>query len=126
MSGLASMGGPPIVVYLLALSHRAAVVRATSIVYFMLASMLSLLLMGLKGLIDREILLWSIASMPVLMAGNSCRQLGISAVRGRIIIGITALVTLSMLAIAADRARARRVGSGRQSLVIRPARIWSA
>jgi uncharacterized membrane protein YfcA len=70
MSGLASMGGPPIVVYLLALSHRAATVRATSIIYFMLASMVAVLLMGLKGLIDREVLLWSIASMPVLWAGN--------------------------------------------------------
>ena len=38
MSGLASMGGPPIVVYLMALSHSAMVVRASSIVYFLLAS----------------------------------------------------------------------------------------
>jgi uncharacterized protein len=54
MNGLASMGGPPIVVYLMALSPRAAVVRATSIVYFMLAAILSLLLMMVKGLIDRD------------------------------------------------------------------------
>jgi hypothetical protein len=51
MSGLASMGGPPIVVYLLALSHEAAVVRASSIVYFMLSAIVSLLLMSLNGLI---------------------------------------------------------------------------
>ena len=70
MSGLSSMGGPPIVVYLLALSHESAVVRASSIVYFMFAASLSLLLMSLKGMIDREILLWSIASVPVLFAGT--------------------------------------------------------
>jgi hypothetical protein len=70
MSGLASMGGPPIVVYLLALSHGAAVVRASSIVYFMLAAMMSLLMMSLHGLIDREILLWSVASVPLLIAGT--------------------------------------------------------
>jgi uncharacterized protein len=76
MSGLASMGGPPIVVYLLALSHKAVVVRATSIVYFMLASTLTLLLMSFKGLIDREILLWAIASVPLLMAGNAVGNWG--------------------------------------------------
>ena len=81
MSGLASMGGPPIVVYLLALSHAATVVRATSIVYFMLASMLSLALMVLKGLVDREILLWSIASVPVLMAFNFSLRFRIAALR---------------------------------------------
>ncbi len=76
MSGLASMGGPPIVVYLLALEHEAAVVRATSIVYFMLASMASLSLMSFKGLIDREIMLWSVASVPLLIAGNAVGNWG--------------------------------------------------
>ncbi len=56
MSGLASMGGPPIVVYLMALAHRVAVVRASSIVYFMLAASCSLLLMLGQGLVDRTIL----------------------------------------------------------------------
>ena len=72
------MGGPPIVVYLMALSHRAAVVRASSIVYFMFAATLSLLLMVWKGLIDREILLWSLASVPVLIAGNYAGNWGFS------------------------------------------------
>ncbi len=70
MSGLASMGGPPIIVYLLALAHSAIIVRATSIIYFMLASLTSLVLMSLRGLIDHEILLWSVASVPVLWAGD--------------------------------------------------------
>jgi uncharacterized protein len=98
MSGLASMGGPPIVVYLLALSHRAAVVRATSIVYFMLASMLTLLLMSFKGLIDREILLWAIASVPLLMAGNAVGNWGFQRSRPHHH-RLSALILLSVLGV---------------------------
>jgi uncharacterized protein len=98
MNGLASMGGPPIVVYLMALSPRAAVVRATSIVYFMLAAMLSLLLMVWKGLIDREILLWSLGSVPVLIGGTYVGNWGFSRSAPRHH-RITALVTLSVLAV---------------------------
>ncbi len=98
MSGLASMGGPPIVVYLMALSHRPAVVRASFIVYFMFAAMLSLLLMVWKGLIDREILLWSLASVPVLIAGNYAGNWGFSRSSPHHH-RITALVTLSVLAL---------------------------
>jgi hypothetical protein len=98
MSGLASMGGPPIVVYLLALSHRAAVVRATSIIYFLLASMVAVLLMGLKGLIDREILLWSIVSIPVLWAGNYAGNWGFQRSQPHHH-RLTALLTLSILAV---------------------------
>ena len=98
MNGLASMGGPPIVVYLIASSPRAAVVRATSIVYFMLAAMMSLLLMVGKGLIDREILLWSLASAPVLIAGTYAGNWGFSRSAPHHH-RITALVTLSVLAV---------------------------
>jgi hypothetical protein len=98
MSGFASMGGPPIVVYLMALSHSATVVRASSIVYFMLAAMLSLLLMTWKGLIDTEILLWSLASVPVLIAGTYVGNWGFSRAAPHHH-RITALVTLSALAV---------------------------
>jgi uncharacterized protein len=98
MSGLSSMGGPPIVVYLLALSHEAAVVRASSIVYFMLAAMLSLLLMSLHGLIDREILLWSVASVPLLLAGNYAGNWGFRRSRPHHH-RLTAMVLLSVLAV---------------------------
>jgi hypothetical protein len=98
MSGLASMGGPPIVVYLLALSHEAAVVRASSIVYFMLAAMLSLLLMSLRGLIDREMLVWSAASVPLLMAGTYLGNWGFRRSRPQHH-RLTAMVLLSVLAV---------------------------
>ena len=78
MNGLASMGGPPIVVYLMALSHRAATVRASSIVYFMLAALVSFVVMAWRGLIDTEILLWSLASVPVLIAGTYLGNWGFS------------------------------------------------
>jgi uncharacterized membrane protein YfcA len=70
ISGLASMGGPPVVVYLLALGHGAAVVRASSIVYFMLSGLTSMAAMSIRGLIDREILLWSVAAVPALYVGS--------------------------------------------------------
>ncbi len=98
MNGLASMGGPPIVVYLMALSRRAAVVRATSIIYFMLAAVLSLLLMIWKGLIDRDILLWSLGSVPVLIGGTYIGNWGFSR-SAPYHHRITALVTLSVLAV---------------------------
>jgi uncharacterized membrane protein YfcA len=98
MNGLASMGGPPIVVYLMALSRHAAVVRATSIIYFMLAALLSLLLMTAKGLIDRDILLWSLGSVPVLIVGTYIGNWGFSRSAPHHH-RITALATLSVLAV---------------------------
>ncbi len=64
MNGLASMGGPPVVIYLLALPMDAAVVRASSIVYFMFAAVVTAIPMAVRGLIDREVLVWSVASIP--------------------------------------------------------------
>jgi hypothetical protein len=98
MSGLASMGGPPIVVYLLALSHGAAVVRASSIVYFMISALVSLSLMSLRGLVDREILLWSAASVPLLMAGTYMGNWGFRRSRPHHH-RLTAMILLSVLAV---------------------------
>jgi uncharacterized membrane protein YfcA len=70
ISGLASMGGPPVVVYLLAIGHDAARMRATAIVYFMLGGVVSFLPMLARGLITHDILVWSAASLPVLFAGS--------------------------------------------------------
>lgn len=70
VSGLASMGGPPIVVYLLALGHGAVVVRATSVVFFMTSGMVSAVPMTATGLIDQEVLIWTAISVPVLFLGS--------------------------------------------------------
>jgi hypothetical protein len=71
MNGLASMGGPPVLVYLLALARDAAVVRASSIVYFLFAAVVTTIPMAAKGLIDHDILIWSVASLPLLYGGSA-------------------------------------------------------
>lgn len=70
INGLASMGGPPIIVYLLAIGHSTARLRATSIVYFMLAALVTAVPMTWRGLITRDILIWSAASIPALLIGS--------------------------------------------------------
>jgi hypothetical protein len=70
ISGLASMGGPPIVVYLLALGHSATRMRATAIVYFMLSGAAAFIPMAARGLVTRDVLIWAAASVPVVFAGS--------------------------------------------------------
>lgn len=70
INGLASMGGPPIIVYLLAIGHGTARLRATSIVYFMLAALVTAVPMTWRGLITHDILIWSAASIPALFIGS--------------------------------------------------------
>jgi uncharacterized membrane protein YfcA len=97
VSGLASMGGPPIVVYLLALGHTAARMRATAIVYFMLSGCVSFVPMAARGLITREILIWAAASLPVLFGGSRIGTWAFHKARPRHH-RMVALVTLSALA----------------------------
>ncbi len=70
ITGLASMGGPPMVVYLIAVGNSAAAVRATTIVYFMCSGSISALAMIAQGLIDREVLAWTVAGIPAAYGGN--------------------------------------------------------
>lgn len=99
MNGLASVGGPPVVVYLLALSSDAAVVRASSIVYFLFAAVVTAVPMAIRGLLDQRILLWSAASIPVLFAGTWLGGWGFKRA-GTAYHRLTALVVLSLLAAA--------------------------
>jgi len=98
ISGLASMGGPPVVVYLMAIGHSTARLRATTIVYFMLSCCVSLVPMVWRGLITREILIWSVATAPVLFGGS---HLGTWAFQRAKPIHhrMTALITLSVLGV---------------------------
>jgi uncharacterized membrane protein YfcA len=97
ISGLASMGGPPVVVYLLAVGHTAARMRATAIVYFMLAGCVSFVPMAVRGLITRDILIWSVASLPALFGGSRLGTWGFFRAKPRHH-RMVALVTLSVLA----------------------------
>jgi uncharacterized membrane protein YfcA len=98
ISGLASMGGPPIVVYLLALGHAASVVRATSIVFFMLSGMVSMVPLSITGLIDREVLIWTAVSVPVLFLGSWLGTWGFHRARPHHHRN-TALIVLSVLSV---------------------------
>ena len=97
ISGLASMGGPIVVVYLMALGHGAAVVRATSVVYFMLSSLTALIPMSFAGMIDQEVLLWSVAAIPALFAGSWVGSWGFRLAKPHHH-RATALIVLSVLA----------------------------
>jgi uncharacterized protein len=96
INGLASMGGPPVIVYLLAVGHTAARMRATSIIYFMLAGCVSLIPMMLRGLITRDVLIWSAASLPALFGGSMIGTWVFFRAHARHH-RIVALVTLSIL-----------------------------
>jgi uncharacterized membrane protein YfcA len=98
ISGLASMGGPPVVVYLLALGHTAARMRATAIVYFMLSGCVSFIPMALHGMITREILIWAVASLPVLFGGSRLGTWAFGRAKPRHH-RMVALATLSALAV---------------------------
>ena len=98
VSGLASMGGPPIVVYLLALGHAPIVVRATSMVFFMLSGMTSMVPMAATGLIDRQTLVWTAVSAPVLFLGSWIGNWGFHRARPHHH-RATALIVLSILSI---------------------------
>lgn len=69
INALASMGGLPVIVYLLALGHGPATVRATSIVYFLLAAAVAATPMALHGMIDTHTLIWAALCLPGLVAG---------------------------------------------------------
>lgn len=98
ISGLASMGGPPVVVYLLALGHSAQRMRATAIVYFMLAGCAAFAPMALRGMITRDTLIWAAGSLPVLFAGSWIGSWGFARAKPRHH-RMVALTTLSVLAI---------------------------
>jgi uncharacterized protein len=97
ISGLASMGGPPVIVYLMALGHTASRVRSTAIVYFMLTGCVSLVPMTFRGLITRDTLVWSAASLPVLFGGSWIGTKAFHRAQPRHH-RLTALLTLSALA----------------------------
>ncbi len=98
ISGLASMGGPPVVVYLLAVGHSAARMRATAIIYFMLSGFVSFVPMAARGMITRDILIWTAASLPVLFAGSRLGTRWFYKAKPRQH-RMVALVTLSALAL---------------------------
>jgi uncharacterized protein len=98
ISGLASMGGPPIIVYLMARGHSPQRVRATAIVYFMLAGCVTAIPMLLRGLITRQTLVYAASCLPALFIGSWAGTRGFRLAQPRHH-RLTALMTLSALAV---------------------------
>ncbi len=98
ISGLASMGGPPVIVFLMALGLSAQRVRATAIIYFFISGCVTAVPMTVRGLISRETLIWAAVSLPVLYCGSWLGTLGFHRAQPRHH-RFTALLTLSMLAL---------------------------
>lgn len=99
MNGLGSMGGPPVVIYLLALLPDAAVVRASCMVYFLFSALVTAFSMYLRGLVSREIMIWAAASIPVLLLGSAVGDWAFARAHPRYH-RLTALIVLSLLAVA--------------------------
>jgi len=68
-SGVASLGGPPVVMFLLAKGSNAAQTRAGIVAYFSLAMVLRLAAFGWHDLYSQDALLLSLLMAPVYMAG---------------------------------------------------------
>lgn len=97
MNGMAAMAGPAAVVYFLALHHPPKVMRASSISYFVLTAVASIIPLTWQGLATRETTLWAALALPALLIGQWIGTQGFhraSATTHRRV----ALITLSVLA----------------------------
>ena len=102
MNGLAGMSGPPVFAYLLALPNSTAVVRASSIVFFVGTATVAAVPMAAHGLIDITVLIWSAVSLPALFIGTRLGAWGFRRTTPRIhracaftvLLGLAALLIL--------------------------------
>ena len=69
LTGAASIGGPPVIVFLLAGSDRAATNRATFIYYFLFIQLVSIPVFWLSGILDQGTLLLFALMTPSMMIG---------------------------------------------------------
>jgi uncharacterized protein len=70
MNGVAAVSGPPVVAFLMALQHSAAVIRATALVFFTFTAAVAIVPLAIAGLVDRETLLYSLLAWPILLVGT--------------------------------------------------------
>jgi hypothetical protein len=69
-NGLAAMGGPPAILYFLAVEPAHAVSRSSLMIYFALAATIAVPGAVAAGLIDRGVLGFAAAGLPVMLAGS--------------------------------------------------------
>lgn len=70
MNGSVGMGGPPVILTLLASGVPPVTSRATLIVYFTAMNAVSVAIMAIGGLIDTRILIWAAIIVPPLALGQ--------------------------------------------------------
>ena len=70
LSGAASIGGPPVIAYLLAGPGSPAQIRATLTYYFAFTQAASLILFWIGGLMNGEVLVTAVLIAPTLVAGT--------------------------------------------------------
>lgn len=69
LSGVAQMGGPPIVVYWLGGQRPPAVMRANIVMFLLWGAVLTAFVYATAGLLDRQVIALSVACGPVYMVG---------------------------------------------------------
>ena len=98
MSGLAQIGGPPVVMYWLSAGIETARMRANLIVYFAILMWSSLALFALRGLLPGKVLWLAAAAAPGyalgIYLGSACFGLASPSTFKRIAIGLVALATV--------------------------------
>ena len=70
ISGAGSVGGPPVVAYLLAGPGSAAEVRADIVYYFVFTQVVSLVFYGVSGLLGLEVMVAALLIAPTLLIGT--------------------------------------------------------
>jgi uncharacterized protein len=68
-SGIAQIGGPPVVAYWLGLNREPVIMRASTVLFFAIGSMIGLITYGIGGLLTRSVLVLALLMVPSYGAG---------------------------------------------------------
>jgi len=71
INGATAMGGPPVIIFFLALPSGVAVGRASLLVFFFFTSIISIFVQAGAGLLSLRVLELSLLMLPVMALGNS-------------------------------------------------------
>jgi len=70
INGATTMGGPPVIVYFLALPGHVAIGRASILVYFFFLSIATTASNGFAGLVTAKVMVWTVLMLPCFFAGS--------------------------------------------------------
>lgn len=71
LNGATAMGGPPVIIFFLALPSGVAVGRASLLIFFFLSSLASVLMQAATGFVTMRVLVLSALLFPVMAIGNA-------------------------------------------------------